>query len=81
MKKSAPLLSSGSPAQHDQRAGYDGQDRHDQGKTLKVQMEQGDQSGHDEPDAQQDHSQILCQPAPTHFVILLFFVSHIEYWP
>jgi hypothetical protein len=44
-------------------------------------MEQGEQSGHDEPDAQQDHSQILCQPEPTHFVILLFFVSHMEYWP
>jgi hypothetical protein len=37
-------------------------------------MEQRDQPGHDEPDAQQDHPQVLCQSELTHFVILLFLL-------
>jgi len=46
-------------AEQDQDAGGDGQDLHDHWETAKVQFEQWDQSGQDEPDAQQEHSQIL----------------------
>jgi hypothetical protein len=62
------------PAEQDQRAGHNGQDRHDQGEALKVQVEQRDQPGHDEPDAQQDHPQVVGQFETTHFQSSLFLL-------
>jgi len=63
-----------SPAEQDKGTAGDGQNGHDQGQTLEIQMEQWDQPGHDEPDAQQDHPQVLWQSESTHFVTLLLLI-------
>jgi len=57
-------------AEQDQDAGGDGQDLHDRRKTAKVQFEQRDQPGQDEPDAQQDHSHTLGHLDFGHFTLL-----------
>jgi hypothetical protein len=59
LKKTAQTESAGLPAEQDYNTGRNGEDRHDHGQTLKVEMEQWDQPGNDEPDAQQDHPQVL----------------------
>ena len=55
------MFRTGSAAEQDQDAGGDGQNLHDHWKSAKVQFEQRDQSGQDEPDAQQEHSQTFDQ--------------------
>ena len=58
-KQNSIVLPPRSAAEQDQDAGGDGQDLHDHWETAKVQFEQRDQPGQDEPDAQQEHSQTL----------------------
>jgi len=60
LTKTAQAESASSPAEQDQNASQNGENRHYHRQTLKVQIEQWDQPGHDEPDAQQDHPQVLC---------------------
>lgn len=45
--------------QQDEDAGGDGKDRHYYGQASKAKVEQCDQPGQDEPDAQQDHAYIF----------------------
>jgi len=57
-------------AEQDQDAGGDGQDLHDHRETAKVQFEHRDQTGQDEPDAQQEHSEIFGHLDFGHFLLL-----------
>lgn len=54
--------------EQDEYACRDSEDRHNQGQSRKAETEQRDHSGQDEPDRQQEHSQVLCD---IHFVHLL----------
>jgi hypothetical protein len=57
--KTALTESAGLPVEQDYNTGRNSEDRHYQVQPLKVEMEQWDQAVHDEPDAQQDHPQVL----------------------
>jgi hypothetical protein len=71
-QKKALTEPAGLSAEQDDDTGRNGEDRHDHGQTLKVEMQQWYQPGHDEPNAQQHHPQVLWQSKLFHFVDLLF---------
>ncbi len=53
--------------QQDEDAGGDGEDRHDHGQAGEVELQQPDQPGQDEPNAQQQKAYV---PGQFHFGIL-----------
>jgi len=56
--RSADRVAVGLTAQQDEDAGGDSEDRHNHGQARKVEFEQCDQPGQDEPDAHQQHAYI-----------------------
>ena len=56
-------------AEQDEYTCGDGKDRHNQGQSRKAETEQRDHSVQDQPNGEQEHSQVLCDFHVVHLLV------------